>query len=434
MHLRSNRSFHESTLSVGWTHIAIVLIASLYCCGPVSAETTEVQHESGYEDVSDIGEGPSDITDAVEMDDRTKEALAGPPTTLVGNWYDAKEKLQQKTGIQFGINWTGLYQVATESLDDENQAAGGRFQIEGTWTALGRGTENSGILGFRFQDRHRLGTELSPFALGSAIGSVWTTGHGFNEFDFSLTDFWWEQNMLKGMFSIRLGKYLPFNIYDPFSFKSPLTGFQNAAFNGTPAIAFPSFGLGAVGKIRLSDAFDFLIGLNDANGSPTTSGFDTFFEDQEYFVAGEIRWHPSFESGSGKFNLTAWHTDEREQISRPSGWGTTAAGEYAIGRVTPFLRFSWSDGDATTLKQLLAGGITVHDILENENDLIGVGFSWGRPSDDLLEDQSAVEIFYRIHVLQTMALTPSVQAVIDPALNPDENLIFVFGARLRLAF
>ena len=63
--------------------------------------------------------------------------------------------------------------------------------------------------------------------------------------------------------------------------------------------------------------------------------------------------------------------------------------------------------------------------------------NWGRPNRDTFgpgrDDQWALEIFYRWQVLREIAVTPSVQLLIDPALNPDESAIWVLGLRLRYA-
>jgi porin len=411
-------------------------VVTLFLLIPSSVLATETETKSGYEDVSELGEGPSDITDELEMDDRVKDTLLGVPIqkTPLAAWFSAKKTLYRKTGLQFGLNYTGLYQKASHSLDDQDQAAGGRLQIEGTWTAIGRDTPNRGILGFRLQDRHRIGTDLPPSGLGPAIGSVWTTGFGFNEFDFSLTDLWWEQQLLQGNLCFRFGKYLPFNIFDPFSLKSPLMGFQNAAFTGTPAFALPEFGLGAAGKLRFAANVELILGINDANGKPTSCGFDTFFDDREYFAACELRWSPKFQSGSGKFHITTWHTDAREQAQTPNGWGAAFSGECKTGRWTPFLRYNYSDGGATILDHLIAGGIGIGDLFGQNSDLISLGLSWGKPHNKKLDGQSAAEVFYRIHLLPFMTLTPSVQAVINPARNPNEDLIVVLGIRTRFAF
>ncbi len=72
--------------------------------------------------------------------------------------------------------------------------------------------------------------------------------------------------------------------------------------------------------------------------------------------------------------------------------------------------------------------------LSKRQDLVGLGVSWGRPSADGLDDQATVEFFYRLQLAQDLAITPDVQLLINPALNPDENVLAVFGLHARLSF
>lgn len=67
----------------------------------------------------------------------------------------------------------------------------------------------------------------------------------------------------------------------------------------------------------------------------------------------------------------------------------------------------------------------------HKSDLIGIGFNWDDPSNDSLRYQYSSELFYRFQLSQNLALTPSVQWLIDPALNPDDDQILIFGLRAR---
>ena len=51
-----------------------------------------------------------------------------------------------------------------------------------------------------------------------------------------------------------------------------------------------------------------------------------------------------------------------------------------------------------------------------------------------LDDQYAFELFYRLQITRELAITPDIQLLINPALNPTEDSIFVLGLRGRLAF
>ena len=50
-----------------------------------------------------------------------------------------------------------------------------------------------------------------------------------------------------------------------------------------------------------------------------------------------------------------------------------------------------------------------------------------------MNDQYTVEMFYRWRPFRVFTITPDIQLLVDPALNPDEDVIVVFGARARLA-
>jgi len=48
-----------------------------------------------------------------------------------------------------------------------------------------------------------------------------------------------------------------------------------------------------------------------------------------------------------------------------------------------------------------------------------------------LRDQYVAEVYYRWKIGGTFEVTPNVQLLLDPALNPEEDRIWVFGLRAR---
>ena len=63
--------------------------------------------------------------------------------------------------------------------------------------------------------------------------------------------------------------------------------------------------------------------------------------------------------------------------------------------------------------------------------MFGIGVSWGRPLG-LDEEQVATELFYKWQLSQNLALTPSVQVLVDPVGNAADDVVTVWGLRLRL--
>jgi porin len=48
-------------------------------------------------------------------------------------------------------------------------------------------------------------------------------------------------------------------------------------------------------------------------------------------------------------------------------------------------------------------------------------------------DQYTTELFWQYQLTREVAVSPSRQYIKDPALNPEENSLWVYGLRLRVA-
>jgi porin len=72
-----------------------------------------------------------------------------------------------------------------------------------------------------------------------------------------------------------------------------------------------------------------------------------------------------------------------------------------------------------------------------KRDLLGIGFNWGRPNKSRfgpgLRDQYTLEVFYRMRLTTSLTVTPDIQYIRNPALNPVVDDLWVFGFRARLA-
>jgi len=55
-----------------------------------------------------------------------------------------------------------------------------------------------------------------------------------------------------------------------------------------------------------------------------------------------------------------------------------------------------------------------------------------KPPNNSLSSQITGEFFYRLQLSKGIAVTPSVQLLKDPALNPTGDTVWVWGIRFRL--
>ena len=88
----------------------------------------------------------------------------------------------------------------------------------------------------------------------------------------------------------------------------------------------------------------------------------------------------------------------------------------------------------TLLQKSLTTGVGYQPV--PGGNLLGAAIGWGEVNETSwtsgLDDQITMELFYRIQLSTRIALTPDLQYVINPAINPDASSIFIWGVRARL--
>ena len=68
-----------------------------------------------------------------------------------------------------------------------------------------------------------------------------------------------------------------------------------------------------------------------------------------------------------------------------------------------------------------------------DDQALALGFGWAEPSEETfgpgLDDEYVIETSYKMQVSPSVSLLPDVQLLIDPAKNPEEDTVWVFGIR-----
>jgi porin len=398
-----------------------------------------ITSSSGYGDIPQFG-GPQSVGGQLR-EDRETTGIGALSEGLQSGWdsYNAwKDGIKEEHGLAFGGDYTAMWQGASESLG-EDSAAGGIFRLFGSWTVLGRDTGNTGTVVYKVENRHRLGTEIAPKDLGFEIGYAGFTAPIYADYDWGLTNLFWQQRFNQGRFNVVAGVVDVTDYLDVYGMINPWTSVSNLAFLTDPSIPAPNQGLGVAAAAMITDRIYAVAGLADTNGDPTKPGdmFDSFFDDQEYFTHVEIGWASSKDRiYFDNVHLTYWHADEREAAQTPSGWGLAfSAAKFIDDKWMPFLRAGYADEGGALYDRSVSAGLGYYR--QSRKELAGLGLNWSRPAESGfgpgLPDQYTAELFYRFQVSDHIAITPDIQFIKDPALNPDENQIWVLGLRLRLA-
>lgn len=405
----------------------------LHFPAPVQAQDDgQRQSKSGYQKDIEFG-GPSSVGAQLREDDEPKEPAFRFPgiDRFFTPWFDWKRKIREEHGLHLGVDYNVLNQSASDTLPgNEDRAASGALRLFGRWDLVGLETKNTGTLVFKVENRHRIGTDIPPSQLGFEVGYNGITGTLFSDVNTVLVDLNWQQVLNNGRGGFIIGRYDPNDYFDVNGHANPWTTFSNLSVLVNTSIALPDSSAGLGLGLWMTEQWFALGGGNDANGVIDDLGF--FEGGSEFFSFAEIGWSPSREDRYTKqAHLSLWHVDERTDAGVPESEGVTVGANWTFDeKWMPFFRAGWSDGEAP----LMNGTVTLGGMRRvHRRDLLGLGFNWGDPSDDVLRDQYSTELFYRFQFSQNLALTPSVQWLVDPALNPTVDQIWVFGLRARLS-
>ncbi|MDX2475590.1 MAG: carbohydrate porin [Candidatus Krumholzibacteria bacterium] len=374
--------------------------------------------------------GPSSVVGALRRDKKVKLTLL--------NYFEYKDRIRQEYGLDYGIGYLPVYQGA-ETGEGTEHTADGVVRLYARWELVKRGTTDNGAVVGKVEYRHRMGTRISPQDLGLEAGYVGSTTTPFGDTEWILANLFWEQHLAENRLAFVAGIVDVTDYINTYALNDPWTHFLNQAFATDPTISAPSPGLGAAVSVRIGHHFLAGAGIADANGDPTdpVNSLSSFFDTGEYFTHAEISWSPSFERRfTDSARLTTWHSDELEAAQVPGGWGMAMSWNHLVGeRWQPFVRAGWAEEGSAVWDRSLSGGLGFFP--RGAADLLSLGLNWSRPSrtvyESELKDQYTVEMLYRWRPFRAFTITPNVQFLFDPALNPDEDLVMVFGARGRLA-
>jgi porin len=405
-----------------------------------SGTSTEEETQSGYEDIAEFG-GPESVGTQLKENDAVREAryrFDGLQRTL-GPYFDWKRRVKEEHGVAFGTSLYLLYQKASDALPgEEDDALGHIFRYQGTWNIFQRDNGNSGRISWRLESRSHIGGFQAPGSLGSATG-IRTLAPGFaynQKFEFDVPVLSWVQHFANGKAGYAVGR-LAFDVYlDAFPFQTLGGGFINRSSIYNPTM--PTTGLGAIGGVVkgfISDNFWLGAQIYDANAVNGDFDLDTL-EEGEWIKAVEIGYTPAFaERGTNRIQFTYWEKDARVLAGTPKGdgWAVSAVSQLSDD-MSAFARFGHSDGGGgVAAENALSAGLKFS---RRFDEIWTVGFGWANPSSTTfgpgLDDEFLVETSYKFQLSKNTSLTPDVQLVFNPAGNPSESMIWIYGLRVIL--
>jgi porin len=388
----------------------------------------------GYNASRPVFGGPTSPEGEIEETDRTRTPAFRFPRVYdrFSPWRDWKQRLNEEHGLQLSAHYSTLYQELSDALGAEDKASAGVFRATGIWTLVGRDTPERGSLVLTIDHRHAF-RDVAPADLAGEAGYIGVTGLFYADTDWSVINLNWQQGFNGGRTGLVAGRYDPNDYMNVLGMVNPWTMFSNLASNLDQSVALPDSSWGVGAGHWVSDQWYVLGGINDANGAGTDD-LEFFDGGAEFFTYGHVGWSPSKHDRYFKnVHALAWHVDEREDLDIEESHGVAFAANWTFDqRWMPFARLGFSDGAAPIYNESASLGLIRKFVYRS--DLAGIAVNWGDPPADALREQTTVETFWRIQFAQNLAITPSIQFLKNPALNLEEDEIWVLGLRTRLTF
>jgi porin len=345
-----------------------------------------------------------------------------------------KERLGEH-GVNLALDYSAVALGASDVLPgSDDSASGGMLRFYGSWDALNQGKSNSGSLVWKVEHRHAY-SDTSVKNLLFGAGGLGLVTPPFSDEGGRLTNFYWKQRFNQGNGTVIAGFLDATDYFDVYALASPWTGFLNFAFStGTTTTALPGdAALGIAAASMLGKEWFVIGGITDMESDPTDplDGFNTISDESNFFKSLEIGWTPSRDQiYVDNVHLSFWQADESPAQGTTKGQGINISASKMFGQWLPFIRGGFSEDAGTLTESSISTGFAYYGLGRETNNL-GVAVNWA-DIDESDDDQVTLEMFYFMKLTKFLEITPDIQFISNPALNPNEDRITIYGLRARL--
>lgn len=342
-----------------------------------------------------------------------------------------KERLSAK-GVDIAVDYSAIALSVSDTLAGADDAAsGGMMRFYGSWQAT-----ETGSLIWKVEHRHSY-TDTEPRFIPFNAGVSGLEAPSFSDQGARLTNLYWKQRFNDGKGTVVAGFLDVTDYVDVYAVASPWTGFVNFAFStGSSTMALPGdAALGVAAASMLGDNFFVIGGVTDMESDPTQplDGFDTFFNDGNYFKTIELGWTSDQNNiYVDNVHVTLWDADESKELGQKSDSGINISASKMMGSLLPFVRAGIADnGSLLGIDKSLSTGFALYG-LGGKSNTLGAAINWADAGAQ--DDQYTLEAFYLMKFFEFWEVTPDIQIVQNPAANPTKDQVMIYGLRTRVVW
>jgi carbohydrate-selective porin OprB len=240
--------------------------------------------------------------------------------------------------------------------------------------------------------------------------------------------------------SISIGQYPAINFDGNQYLGNQQQNFVNYIFTQNGSATYAAAGLGAYAQWNATDTAQFAGGFQYPNSASAAT------LQWNGFRYGELGWFayaqgtPKFTGrGAAQYSFT-WHESPATQDEPATrGWSLNAV-QNLDDSWAVFGRASGASGFTTPIRASYALGVAMNDPLRRSpTDQIGVAIGSSEAAaaptnPPHARNEKVCEVYWNWTLFGGLLLTPDVQLVLDPALDPDRDSVWVLSLRATLMF
>lgn len=282
-----------------------------------------------------------------------------------------------------------------------------------------------------------------------------------------LAQLWFQQKLFDDVLRVKVGKI---EANAEFAYINPATTFLNSAAIWSPNMVgfttYPDPALGVVAFVYPCEffyaGFGFFDGASlDGFRTGSRAGFDTFLDndktDDNYYIGEAGFTWKNFGKVGGRFGKGrvaggVWH-HSHEFTGFDSNVEDGTTGFYVLGEqllwkrdddensdkgLWLFARANFADDNVAAVGTHAGVGVTLRGTFAGrENDEIGFMYSHSDMSDESSSfdgDENAYEVFYKLQLFGSVALTPDFQYITNPSGNSTLEDAMVGSLRVSITF
>ncbi|HEX6829207.1 MAG TPA: carbohydrate porin [Burkholderiales bacterium] len=367
---------------------------------------------------------------------RTRHSPYEEALDLYGDYSRLKARSEKEIGLSWSVDLSYLQQWGRPgggSPDAQMLATPGVDWVLFHSRSLGEGSLQFAYTAARYPTSRDAGDVQAALGLATPINDFPSRQNVFAQLSYTHA---FPGNSLL----VSFGQY-PFSNFDGNQYlNNQQQNFNNFLFAQNGSQTYPNAGLGAYVQANLTSAVQFAAGFQSAANITAANLSVKGFGDGGFAWFGYAQWTPGFRGmGTSQYSLTYYQVPSVPQQARSTGWSLNAV-QNLDSTWAVFARANRAyDFVAPIRGSYVLGGAMNNPLGRSPTDQIGLAFGHAdaAPPPTLppgARDEKIVEAYWNWTLAKALLLTPDVQYIRDPALDPTRTSAWVWSLRATLMF